>query len=185
MLTDSFLDKRGSASPANHLCSALIEVCIPLTGRRILALRSGDATVDRADEIMIEFELCIKLIFKPFKHHAKRVADANGNVSTVWKAVLAVLEDFLRDETPSVPQSPDQQQHLMSPELARTMSELANEHLRGTIMFLVSAGILSSDPASTAELTTMTWESVGKMGFCKSHVEEWKESAKSQATNGV
>ena len=184
MLTDSFLDKRGSEAPPNHLCSALIEVCIPLASKRIVDLRSGNTEVDRADELMIEFELCIKLIFKPLRHHVRRVADTNGSVITVWKSVLGGLEELLRDEKPTVPQTPDRRP-LVSAELAMTMSELANEHLRGAIMFLVNSGLLSSDAKSPAEMTTVTWESVGKMGFCKNFVDEWKEAAKNETINGT
>lgn len=183
MLTDLFLDKRGSAAPSNHLCRALVEVCIPLTGRRILDLRMGKAKVEGTDELMIEFELCVKLIFKPLKHHAKRVADANGNVLAVWKSVLDVLEELLRDEKPSAPQTPGPGQ-VMSDDLIKTMNELANEHLRGALMFLVSVGLLGSDTDSPGEFTAVTWDSIGKMGFCKGFVDEWKEAAKVEAVNG-
>lgn len=182
MLTDCFLDKRGNAAPTSHLCNALVVVCIPLTGRRIEELRIGNARVDSIDELMIEFELCIKLIFKPFRHHLARVQDENGDVLALWKALLAVLENFLRDEKVTTPANSPNGDKPVSDDLARTMNELANEHLQNAIMFLISKGLITdSDANSPGDLTAATWESVERMGFCKSFVGEWKEAAKSPA----
>lgn len=186
MLTDSFLDKRGSSIPINHLCGILTEVCIPLTGRRIVDLRVGKANVDSVDELMIEFELCIGLLFKPFRHHLKRVVDANGNILSVWKSVLSVLEELLRDEKSSS-DSPgsDERRHIVPVELVQTMNELAHEHLQNAIMFLITAGLITGDTESPSEISSTTWDSVSRMGFCKGSVDEWKQAASQSAATST
>ena len=177
MLTDSFLDKRGSSAPAGYICGVLVEVCIPLTGRRIVELRTGNVNVDSVDELMIEFELCIKLIFKPLRHHITRVVDANGDVLGLWKSILKVLEDILKDETATATAASPGGSTLVSNNLLKTMNELANEHLQNAIMFLISAELITGEPESPGDFTSLTWDSVGRMGFCKGFVDEWKKAA--------
>jgi hypothetical protein len=75
----------------------------------------GEGGVHSSDELMIEFELCIGLIFKPLRHHLPNLlaassssssagvvtgggggGDKNGILS-VWKSILSALEELLGD----------------------------------------------------------------------------------------
>lgn len=182
MLTDSFLDKRGSSAPTVYLCNVVVELCIPLAGRRIADLRSGNAQVYSANELMIEFELCIKLMFKPLRHNITRVAAANGDALGLWKSILAVLEGLLKEETVKAPPpSTPGEGTLVTDGLLKTMNELANEHLQNAIMLLIAEDLItSSEAASSGGLTSVTWEFVGRMGFCKNFVDEWKKAAEAK-----
>lgn len=177
MLVNSSTDKLGSAAPVQQFCTVMVETCIPLASRRIAALRGGEAMLDSTDELMIEFELTIKLIFKPLRHHIMRVVQSGGDVVPLWKSVLTVLEELLADEKAKAPPKSPNGNNLMSDGLAKTMNELANEHLQNAIMFLIEQGLISSDPKAPGDFTAVTWDSVGKMGFCKGFVSGWKEAA--------
>jgi len=170
MMTDALLDKRGSTVPVDILSGVLTEICVPLTGRRLGDLRSGKAQVDSADELMIEFELSIKLIFKPLRHHIPRVAEANGDALGLWKCILTVLEDLLEDE--STPEAGG----AASGNVLKTMNELTTEHLQNAIIFLVSEGLIM-DAESDSPFTAVTWDHIGRMGCCKNYLEEWKKAA--------
>jgi hypothetical protein len=90
--------------PTDQLCLILSEICIPLAGRRIVQLQrysnSRDVSITSIDQLMMEFELCIGLIFKPLRQHihsiiamtSTTVAAPNGYLSLVWMTVLSVLE---------------------------------------------------------------------------------------------
>ena len=184
MLVNCSIETLGSAVPVTYFCADMVEVFVPVAGRRIASLRNGEAIVESADELMIEFELCIKLIFKPLRHHITRVAEAKGDVITLWKSVLGVLEDLLGDEKASVPpQNPDGHS-LMSDKLAKTMNELASEHLQNAITFLAAEQLIAgSEPKAAGDFTAVTWDSVGRMGFCKNSVKGWKDAASKQAAS--
>jgi len=144
----------------------------------------GDAQVEGADELMIEFELCIKLIFKPFRHHVNRAVAVDGDILPLWKCILNVLEDLLRDRTSRSPDSSPNGKKLMSDELCRSMNELASEHLQNAIMFLVkNRQIVGPDATSPGDLTTITWESVSRMGVCQKYLGQWLETASNQTVN--
>ena len=180
MLTDSFLDRRGTSAPSGYLCDSLVDVCVPLAGRRIVDLRSGNAQVYSTNELMIEFELCIKLMFKPLRHHIARVSSAsNSDALRVWNSVLGVLEDLLKEETAkAAPPSSPGDGNLVTDGLLKTMNELANEHLQNAILLLVDEGLLTgSEDALPGDFNVITWESIGRMGFCKNFVEDWKKAA--------
>ena len=180
MLTDSFLDKRGGLIPVNHLCSVLSELCIPLAGRRILDLRLGGVKVEieNFDELMIELELCIGLIFKPLRHHLKNViGDDRVLLLSLWKPVLDVLKSILKypdaeSERPAVESGE------FNPErIVKATNDLAIEHLRNVIMVLISFGILKAQSQSPDDISAITWESVSEMDSCKEFLDEWKKAA--------
>jgi hypothetical protein len=174
MLTDLFLDKRGSLVPTKHLCRVLSELCVPLAGRCIVRLQIGGRTVE-TDELMIEFELCIGLIFKPLRHHWQSVLATGGGLSSIWQSILAVLEELLReDENGSSVSEPRKK---ISEKLKATMNDLANEHFQNAIMVLISAGVLLADSKSPGDISAITWESVGRMGISEGSVVEWKQAA--------
>lgn len=220
ILTDLFLKKHqsqqqqssttGSASvsntigiPTDQLCLVLSEICIPLAGRRIVQLQnysnsSKDVSITSIDQLMMEFELCIGLIFKPLRQHLPSiivttdttVAAPNGYLTLVWSAVLSVLEHlFSPSHTASVEHDPTADEYntnhhhnppihsaVLSDELIATMNSLAKEHLQSAIQVLVSLGVLSfptSEPSNEASLTTQTWKSVRKMGITDKEIQQW------------
>ena len=175
MLTDLFLDKRGSLVPTKHLCRVLSELCVPLAGRCIVRLQKGGRTVANTDELMIEFELCIGLIFKPLRHHWQNVLAAGGSLSSIWQSVLAVLEELLREYENDSPVS--EPGNKIPEKLKATMNDLANEHFQSAVKVLISAGVLLADSKSPGDISAITWESVGRMGFSEGSVVEWKQAA--------
>jgi hypothetical protein len=137
--------------------------------------------VTSADELMIEFELCIGLIFKPLRHHLKNALSTSSCLSSIWKSVLLVLEDLLVDKAQS--EHPPEERRCAIPEsLRKTMNNLANEHFQNAIMVLISAGVLLADSKSPGDITAMTWEAASKMGISDVSLQEWRKSAV-QATN--
>ena len=176
ILTDAFLDKHGSSLPAETVCKVLPAICIPLAGKRITVLLLDESRMlSHMEEIMIEFEQCTSLIFKPLLHHMKSIISSQVDFLPIWASLLKVMEHLLSD---AMPESVDTDRREMSPErLSLTLKELASEHLRNAIMVLHSHGILTSNPLPDDELSTMTWEAVGKMAFCSIMQEEWKQQA--------
>lgn len=177
MLTDLFLDSNGGLVPTQYLCPVLSEICIPLAGRCIVRLQSGNRNAGNSDSLLIEFELCIGLVFKPLRHHLQTVIEkeTGNNLSLIWGSVLTVLESLLGER--SAKDSPESQPVPVPTSMKATMTSLANEHLQSAIMVLISAGVLRADSRSPDDITTMTWESVGRMGIQESAVQEWKEAA--------
>lgn len=155
MLTDLLIHNRGKVIPSEQLCKALSEVCVPMAGRRIMRLQIRDPSVATTDQLMMEFELCIGLIFKPFRHHLKSFGDSS--FPSVWKAILDALEELLATKENTVlgdePSIPVQ--------LKNTMNSLANEHLQNAVQILLTGGFLDSKN----DLTKATWESLCRMGL--------------------
>ena len=180
MLTDSFLDKRGGLIPVNHLCDALGKLCIPLAGRRIMEIRDGVVQFEDIDELMIELELCIGLIFKPLRHHLQNVVHEGGQVlQSLWSPVLGVLKDVLN--APKSDSSPSGDSgHANPDEVLKATNDLTIEHLRNVIMVLISFGVLTEESHSPGDITALTWEAVSKMDCCKDFLEEWKKAAGTQ-----
>jgi hypothetical protein len=175
VLTDLFLDKNGGSVPPEHLSSVLSDVCVPLAGRRILKLQVGEGRFQSSDELMIEFELCIGLIFKPLRHHLQNLLKnpSGDGILSVWKSVLSALEELLCDDDhkkKSLSGSSSSLTAALSEDgrrkpgaaaaagastagaipksLRETMNNLANEHLRNAIEVLIASGILQSDDSA-------------------------------------
>jgi hypothetical protein len=153
----------------------LSEVCIPLAGRRIVQLQkhsnNNDVSITSTDQLMMEFELCIGLIFKPLRQHlpniiattttATTVTASSGYLTLVWKAVLSVLENlFSPSNTNAVIENDPtddeynnihhNQSNVLSDDLITTMNSLAKEHLQSAVHALVSLGVLSLPASATA-----------------------------------
>ena len=219
ILTDLFLKKyqqqkhqsdSGNASsvtifiPTDRLCLVLSEICIPLAGRRIVQLQrypnSKDASISNIDQLMMEFELCIGLIFKPLRQHlhsiismtATSTASPDGCLTQVWTAVLSVIENLFSPSSATIigsdptdieyDTSYSNHSSVISDELIATMNSLAKEHLQSAILTLVSLGVLSfpSSPELSPNvgdvneaLTKQTWISVRKMGITDKEIEQW------------
>lgn len=175
MLTDVFVDKRDAPVSIECVCSVLSEICVPLAGRSIIRLQTGHGATPSTDEMMIEFELCIGLVFKPLRHNLQNVitsTSGNSHLFPIWKAVLSVIEELLDTGNGS------NEDELTLPEsLRRTMQDLATEHLQNAIKVLMSVGAIASDPKTPNDLSSLTWESVGRMGIGKDTIESWKQLA--------
>jgi hypothetical protein len=180
MLADSFLDKRGGLIPIQHLCGALGELCIPLAGRRILDLRLGGAEVESQnfDELMIELELCIGLIFKPLRHHLKNVVNEDRVILlSMWKPALEVLKEILKDPNNDDNGAEGENGEVPSARVLKATNELTIEHLKNVIMVLISFGVLQPEPQMADDISAITWDAVGQMDFCKGYLDEWKQAA--------
>lgn len=167
MLTDSFLENQGGLIPVEQLCFALGHVCVPMAGRRVVELRDQASIAESVDEIVIEIELCVGLIFKPFRHHIQNLAsEGSDGVLSVWSPILNVLKQILKDENES---------HA-SKELDASR-ELTLEHLRNVIMVLINDGLLLNESDDSSSITSITWQAVGEMELCKPHLSEWQRAA--------
>jgi hypothetical protein len=156
-----------------------------LAGRRILRLQIRDPSVETTDQLMMEFELCIGLIFKPLRHHMKKIVQCGGGLPPIWLSVLSVVEDLLNDKLPEAPSHHDDEElEVISENLKATMNSLANEHLQNAIKVLLSIGVLSADDAITpGDITANTWESVRRMGVSDGEVQQWKQDASSSSSS--
>jgi len=171
MLTDSFLDKQAGFIPISHLCDSLGKLCIPLAGRGIVELREGRIKIESIDELMIELELCIGLIFKPLRHHLKYVeGQGEEALLSIWKPILDVLKDVLSD-----PSSNGSKEALLPAEVLRSTNELTVEHLRNVITVLTDLSILQAESESPNDITQLTWDAIEGLAPCKEFVKEWKE----------
>lgn len=158
MLTDLFLKKQGSVIPASQLAKVLSEVCVPLAGRRIVWLQLRDPSLETTDQLMVEFEMCLSLVFKPLRQHLQQLVVVESSLHTLWRAVLQVVENLF------VPSSSKADQPSIPANLKDTMNSLANEHLKNAIQGLLNAGVLSMEPRAPGDLTDLTWQSVHRMG---------------------
>lgn len=182
MLTDIFIDKNGRAIPPEHICTALQSVCIPAAGARLADLLKDDRViVEHMEEIMVEIELFISLVYKPLLHHLKRILETEADLLGVWRTLLSVMEMLLGTEI--VDESTEDDGELvdsngMTPDqLRRSTKELASEHLRNAVMVLAASGVLRAVPESEGDISAITWDSINSMEFCKEHAEEWKKAA--------
>jgi len=173
MLTDLFLDKQNALVPIDHVCKALSEACVPLAGRCIVNMQTGRGAIPSNDEMMIEFDLCIGLIFKPLRHHLDNAVPSHveSHVYPLWTSVLTVLEEVLTvgskgDETIAVPDS-----------LRSTMHDLATEHLQQATALLISSGVLATDRDTDHEASSNTWKSVLRMGISQKALDSWIKKA--------
>mmetsp|Transcript_12541 Transcript_12541/g.36478 ORF Transcript_12541/g.36478 Transcript_12541/m.36478 type:complete len:1902 (-) Transcript_12541:119-5824(-) len=178
ILADCFLDKRGSNIPVPHLCSALVELCIPLAGRRLVHMRqNAQGAAESFDELMIELELCISLIFKPLRHHVKMVANEESTaLLALWKSVLAVLEQLLSNQL----QQQTDSANTPAARVTKATTDLALEHLRNVVLVLIDFNLLLGN--NTNEISALTWTSLEQFDACKPHMEEWKAAAASASS---
>jgi hypothetical protein len=175
VLTDAFLDKQGSLLPPCVLRLALPDICIRFATKRITALLSNEEGIHYAsDDIMIEFEQSVSLIFKPFLNHAKSIvhSEDSEDLDKIWFGILDAMENLLQvGEDERSPANGD----AMSPGMLRwTLKELACEHLRNVIMILHAHGVLNGDPSSSDDFSEKTWKSIDRMTFCNEIANEWK-----------
>jgi len=172
MLTDSFLDKPAGFIPISHLCDSLGKLCIPLAGRGIVELREGRIKIENIDELMIELELCIGLIFKPVRHHLKYIeGEGEGGFLSIWKPILDVLKEILSD-----PSSNSPKEALLPAEVLQSTNELTVEHLRNVITVLVDLGTLQVESESQNDISRLTWDAMEGLAPCEELVKGLKEA---------
>ena len=165
------------------LCDIINNICLPLAGKRITDLLRIPRKVESdLGETLIEVELCISLLFKPFLHHLKTLVSVKQEFFGIWISVLGIMKQLLGD---------DIAQHKSDSKIARsdvvsraklfsTTKELASEHLRNAVMVLAAMGVLIADGDSksdTQEISSVTWAAIGSIGYCKPVLDEWKRSA--------
>jgi hypothetical protein len=142
-------------------------------------LQFGNGAKLSSDELMIEFELCIGLIFKPLRHHIRDVISSGSSIFPIWKSVLLVLEDFLTEKNEPLVQ--DERQPI-SEHLKKTMNDLLNEHFQNAITLLATAGVLLQDPKFSNEISTITREAATRMGINEKSLQQWMTAADLAAT---
>ena len=201
MLTDAVTDKNGLHIPEDQLCRILTGICVPLAGNRINELlRSDDIGEIHIEEVMIELEQCVSLVFKPFVHFLKRLTLVPNELTAIWISMLAVMAQLLgedsideEDESENDISSVSKNGSMTRNKLLNTTKELASEHLRNAVMVLVEENILCSevevvdktdqDLTKAQNITSLTWSSIENMQYCRKYISEWKASAKVSSQN--
>ncbi|KAL3921345.1 MAG: hypothetical protein SGILL_002796 [Bacillariaceae sp.] len=177
MLTDSFLDKRGGLLPMDILCEALGNICVPLAGKRIGDLRDSEIHPDHLDGLTIELELCIGLIFKPFRHHIKTIINEGPSaVGALWFPTLDALKAVMSEGSQKGvgEDSPRGQ-------AVKMVNELTMDHLQNVVTVLISYGVLTAGD----DFSEQTWTAISSMEYLKSSVAEWKLSAASPPSDAT
>lgn len=151
----------------------MTELCVPLAGRCIISMQMGKGAIPSTDELMIEFELCVGLIFKPLRHHLNTALESGleSHIFSLWESILGVLEELLSGEAggedgEGVPES-----------LRVTMNDLATEHLQNAIVMLVSSDVLQVKPQAADDISSSTWACVLRMGIPKKTLDSWLKEA--------
>jgi len=163
----------------NELCRLLNSVCLPMAGKRISELMKHDMQFDH-EEIMIELELCISAIFKPFLHYLKRLTTSPEDLVTVWMSMLSVLAQVLGQEATN---EPDINPNETPAALLNIAKQHATEHLRNAIMILMSKGIILGDGTDAClkavdgkDISSLTWNAIENISYVKPFIPEWKQS---------
>ena len=144
----------------------------------MLDLRIGDIEdFQNYDELMIELELCISLLFKPFRHHLKTFAnDEEDLLYSLWKSVLQQLTVILKDPN-NAEENEDAKGGVPSAKVMQSTNDLMIEHFRNIIMVLIGFEVLHAEPGAPDDISALTWDSVAKMDFCNQYLEEWQTAA--------
>lgn len=174
ILTDAFLDQQGSSLSPSIVCDLLSDVCIEAASGRISDLLEDESDMmHRTEDIMIEFEQSVSLIFKPFLHHVRNIvaSGTSSDLEKVWGNLLSAMERLLQ-EKPDEKTSSDGEPGA----LRRTLKELASEHLRNAIMVLHAHGVLDGNPDNSDSLSIETWTVIDRMTFCTERAKEWQET---------
>merc|ERR1712038_1582923 len=175
MLRDSLIDKYSDDAPIKDLCRTLNGICMPIVSQRITELVQHHAMLKfDQEEILIELELCISAIFKPFLHHLEKLSNDPGELTSVWISLLSTLSHLLGKES-----SKDIQQKKSINNMLKVTKDLATERLRDSVMILVSRGILKCDDDVVTQnggdgISSITWKTVSNISYCKHLVPEWR-----------
>ena len=172
------------------LCEIMNTICIPLAGKRITdLLRIPYDVQNDLEETLIELELCISLLFKPFLHHLKALISVKHEFVGIWISMLGIMTQLLGEESSLQNEEDDvgvREDGVTRAKLFQTTKELGSEHLRNAIMVLAAMGVLIDDDGDDStkkrsddaqEISAVTWAAIGSIGYCKPYLEEWKSSA--------
>jgi len=193
MLTDAIIDKQAGNVPTKQLCRILNGTCIPVAGHRIselLLFDSNSYIMCSFDEIMIELELCLTLVFKPFLQHIHRLTDNPKDLAAIWFSILSVLSHLFGKEVKEIESkisATGNDNSLSYASLIFTTKNLAKERLRNAVMVLISNGVLYAntpevltDTDDLKDITSLTWNTIENISFCKGCTRDWRESTKLQ-----
>ena len=176
LLTDTILDRHGSSIPVASLYEVLNDICIPIAGDRIADLLRRIPSPSDLDDTLIELELCISLLFKPFLHHLKALISVKQEFIAVWISMLGIMTQFLSDGGTEDDVATDDDEQMSSAKLFQTTKELGSEHLRNAVMVLAAMGVLGggdeAEADSDGDISDVTWKAIGSIS--KSLVDEWK-----------
>jgi len=190
LLTDTLLDRHSSSVPVTSLYRIINDICIPLAGDRITdLLRIPEGATD-LDETLIELELCISLLFKPFLHHLKALVSVQQEFIAVWTSMLGIMTQLLGEGSSDQDEEADESEGVSTREnLFQRTKELGTMHLRNAVMVLAAMGVLGEeDGRETKEvgvnvmdgnehdISSVTWAAIASIGYCKPHLEEWKNA---------
>ena len=171
------------------LCEIMNNILLPLAGKRITDLLRIPYNVQNdLEETLIELELCISLLFKPFLHHLKALISVKQDLFGIWISMLGIMTQLLGEGSLSQndEDSNGTESGVTRAKLFQTTKELGSEHLRNAVMVLAAMGVLTNndggDPTTdksdyAQEISSMTWAAIGRIGYCKPHLEEWKSFA--------
>jgi hypothetical protein len=165
MLSDSFLEREGGLVPAPIICSALGRICIPLSGRRIADLHALEISIDNRDEVMVELELCVSLLFKPVRHHIQNILkEGAATLMSLWVPIMEVVKSILDEGSAE------------ENEIVKSSNELVLEHVRNVVIVLINLDFLGAE-SSQNDITSTMWTTISEIEGCKQFVEEWKQAA--------
>ena len=176
LLTDALLDRHGTCVPESTISGIINGISVPLAGKRITDLLRNRRDDDDFENTMVELELCIGLLFKPFLHHLKTLLSVESEFLGIWISLLGIMTQLLGDE-PCVGGSRTPGAIRTRESLLQRTKELGSEHLRNAIMVLFALGVLADD-GSDAEISLVTWAAIGSIGYCKPLIDEWKLSVR-------
>mgnify|MGYP000449625138 CR=1 FL=1 len=187
LLTDTLLDRHGSRVPVDSgLCSIMNTISIPLAGKRITDLLRipYDDVQNDLEETMIELELCISLLFKPFLHHLKALVSVKEEFVGIWISMLGIMTQLLGEEAPARNEEDNaavREGVVTREKLFLTTKELGSEHLRNAVMVLAAMGVLIDDVDDSKsdeqlEFSSVTWSALRSIGYCKPFLEDWKSN---------
>lgn len=185
MLTDSIIDRHGKFLAPEVLCKIFKDICVPLVGERIKALLEASAKFNstNGEDILIELELCISLLFKPFLHHLQRILSIQHEFEGIWVSLLGVMTLLLGE---SLREQGDYDVGPLTLEkVLWTTKELGSEHLRNSILVLSACGVLNNP--ETGGISALTWTTIDDMNFCdaRGYISEWKASVASQSPTNM
>ena len=158
------------------LYEILNDICIPIAGDRIADLLRRVPSPGDLDDTLIELELCISLLFKPFLHHLKALVSIKQEFIAVWISMLGIMTQFLSEGGMEADVANDNDEYVNSAKLFQTTKELGSEHLRNAVMVLAAMGVLGggdgSEAGSDGDISDVTWKAIGSIS--NSLVDEWK-----------
>ena len=178
MFTDVLLDIQGQSITSDKLYKIFNDMIIPLVHMRITDILKLEDVENIWDDIMIELELCISLIFKPFLHYLQNLSNKKDQFLLLWKSILDVMT-LLLDEEENIDENITSIRTLKN--LLLTTKELGSEHLRNAVMVLTAAKIITNEASDDgSDISSLTWNSIKKLKFCQNLFDEWRTAAETE-----